>query len=449
MKGAVVFLSLLLLLSSNASADDFGGEAAQGSYAAGNSVENNPPVISHTPLPPQPRDERITIEATIVGDPAGVSVKLYYRQGGEIDFTDESMSGSGNAFRGTIPASEVRSRGVEYFIEATDGAETTRLPVAGNFSIPIEIGSQRKQTAQPHGSAQNAYRLISVPFELVDKSPGAVLEDDLGKYDDTKWRFSEPLNQAYTEFPNTSPLVPGKAFWLIVMEAGKVIDIDDGISNRTDAKYAVALRPQWNFIGNPFNFRIPAAKLSLKSSGQSPRLYFYDGTWSSPEFVQVNELEPFEGYALYNDSPTGDTLFVDPDLSSTGTLRPESHETLWSIRILAHSRQTRDVNNVATVVPEACRARDRRDHPEPPVIGEYVSVYFPHRDWAPPSPGYCTDARPEFGRGEIWEFEVITNIRDRVNLTFAGLEEVPEEFEIWIVDEALQLSQNRKVKICI
>ncbi len=407
-------------------------------------TDNNAPVITHTPLTSQPRRVPIQVDAKIVDDSNEVDATLQYRQGGEADFNSVIMISSNNdsLFQRTIPDTEVTSRGVEYFIiaEDSDGLRT-RSPVSGIFSIPIEIGNQRKQTAQPHGSAQNAYRLISVPFDLDDKSPGAVLEDDLGKYDDTKWRFSELLaNQTYKEFPNTSPMAPGKAFWLIVTEAGKIIDIDNGITNRTDAKYPVALHPQWNFIGNPFNFTIPVEKLRLKSSGRSPDLYFYDGTWSEPEFVQIKEMEPFEGYAVYSDSD--DTLFIDPDLSSGATPSQADHETLWSIRILAQSRQARDVNNVAAVVAAASRARDRMDHPEPPVVGEYVSVYFPHRDWATAGPSYCTDARPEFSRGEIWEFEVATNIRDKVNLTFEGVAQVPEEFEVWVMDEALQLSQN-------
>ncbi len=408
-------------------------------------TKNSAPVITHTPLSSQLRRVPIQVDAKIVDDSNALNATLHYRRGGEVDFNSVVMLSSNNdsLFQGTIPESEVISRGVEYYITATDGTLTTRLPVSGIFSIPIEIDNQYKQTAQPYGSAQNAYRLISVPFDLDDKSPGAVLEDDLGKYDDTKWRFSELLaNQTYAEFPNTSPMAPGKAFWLIVTEAGKLIDIDNGISNRTDAKYAVALHPQWNFIGNPFNFTIPVRNLSLKSSGQSPDLYFYDGTWNDPANAPVEEMQPFEGYAVYSDALSGDTLFIDPDLSSGATSSHENYEPLWSIRILAQSRQARDANNVAAVAAAASRARDRMDHPEPPVVGEYVSVYFPHRDWATIGPGYCTDARPEFSRGEIWEFEVATNIRDKVNLTFEGIAQVPDEFEVWVMDEALQLSQN-------
>jgi hypothetical protein len=116
--------------------------------------------------------------------------------------------------------------------------------------------------------------------------------------------------------------------------------------------------------------------------------------------------------------------------------------TFWSIRITAQCQQARDIDNLAAIVPGAEIGFDAWDRPEPPPVGEYVSVSFPHHDWAPPVPSYCIDARPEFSQGEIWEFEIATNIRDKVNLTFEGVAQVPPEFAVWLVDEALNISQN-------
>jgi hypothetical protein len=116
--------------------------------------------------------------------------------------------------------------------------------------------------------------------------------------------------------------------------------------------------------------------------------------------------------------------------------------TFWSIRITAQCQQARDIDNLAAIVPGAEIGFDAWDRPEPPPVGEYVSVSFPHRDWAPPVPSYCIDARPQFSQGEIWEFEVATNIRDKVNLTFDGVTQVPPEYAVWLVDEALNISQN-------
>jgi len=83
------------------------------------------------------------------------------------------------------------------------------------------------------------------------------------------------------------------------------------------------------------------------------------------------------------------------------------------------------------------------------VIGEYVSVYFPHPEWNKLAKIYCTDVRPttsdngpRTSNGELWPFEVKTNIRDKVNLTFEGVDEVPKELEVWLVDDALKITQN-------
>ena len=98
--------------------------------------------------------------------------------------------------------------------------------------------------------------------------------------------------------------------------------------------------------------------------------------------------------------------------------------------------------NFATVTPNAAIGWDEYDRPEAPVIGEFVSVYFPHPEWGKASTVYATDARPEPADGDIWEFEVRTNIRDEVKLHFDGILDVPEKFQVWLVDEALGLHQN-------
>jgi len=78
----------------------------------------------------------------------------------------------------------------------------------------------------------------------------------------------------------------------------------------------------------------------------------------------------------------------------------------------------------------------------PPLWANFVSVYFPHPQWGELSKNYCTDFRPEISDGEIWGFEVKTNIRDAVNLTFEGIKAVPSEYKVWLLDPMLQTSQN-------
>ena len=414
-------------------------------------IENQPPQISHSPLSLESADQEFIIAANITDDLGIASAELNYRRGGDNSFTELSMSESTGSFQAKIPASAVTSRGVEYYIKAEDLAGLlVREPSSGIHSVQIlksDLGEVR-DTAQPGGSEQTAYRLISVPLDVDNKSPSAVLEDDLGEYDITQWRFYEvPANQIKVQFPDTSPMSSGKGFWLIVRNQGKRISTGAGTSNPTGSDFAMSLHPQWNLIGNPFNFPIPVSNLSLSNS-QSVELRSYTGSWNDLVNNPVSTIQPFGGYALFNSSSTNTTLSVNPEISSgeTAVAKGPSAQMNWSLQIVAQSQAAVDRDNFLGLSSRASKSWDELDRPEPPVIGEFVSVYFPHPEWSELSENYCTDFRPEIAEGEIWEFEVMTNIRDVVNLSFEGVKTVPNDYQVWLVDPLLQTSQNLRRK---
>ena len=412
---------------------------------------NSPPVISHTPGDSlRDINTEIEISAAISDDRGIAEAILNYRRGGESEFIPQVMSRIGTVFLATIPGSVVSSQGVDYFISAQDSfGLSTRDPAQGVYSIRVSLlpPGVAKDTPQPTGTAQTAYRLFSVPLDLDDKDPAAVLEDDLDQYDKRIWRFFEFRgDEQVIEFPNTSEMIPGKAFWLIVAEERENIDTGPGRSNSTARPYAIPLDPGWNYVANPFNF--PTFALDSLKSGSIFSMYFYEGGWSMSMSPTGAMMLPFEGYAVFNsDSVSVDTMFVNPDnsLDSTsgqsGTNNPVA-EAAWSIQILGQSQQAKDNFNFASVAVGSSREWDEYDQPEPPVIGEYVSIYFPHGKWKRTTSRYSIDSRPEPEEGEIWEFDVRTNIRDKVNLTFESLEQVPEVFEIWVADEKLKTAQN-------
>ncbi len=410
---------------------------------------------------PQPLGQTITISVEITDNSGIADARLFFRQGGETNFAVVNLRGSAGLRQGTIPKKEVTSFGLEYYFEATDvDGQRARQPSDGVYPIRIDIPTPgiTNTNAQPTGSDQTAYRLVSVPLELKEKSAHSVLEDDLGPYKNSEWRFYERRSDGgYNEYPATSiEITPGKGYWLIVKEPGKRISTGAGVTIRTDTVFTISVHPGWNFIGNPFNFAIPVQNLRLTSTGKSPTFRAYKGIWNTNP---IEELQPFEGYAVANDSTFQDTLLINPEITDTtsallvgqasslqtkqtGSLRYE-----WSIRILAQCQQARDADNLAAIVAKASSTRDELDQPEPPVIGEYVSVYFPHREWSTLAKTYCIDARPEPTEGEVWDFEVKTNLRDKVNLSFEGIASVPSEFEVWLMDEALQITQNLRASV--
>ncbi len=419
-----------------------------------------PPSLTHSPPDSGDQNQEISINVDVTDESGILGVFLSFRRGGDAKFDTVQIAEAGGNIQASIPASKVTSRGVEYFIFARDvEGNIIRQPSSGFFSVQVrvggegevKVGAQGSPVPQPAGTEQTAYRLISVPLNLDNKSPDAVLVDDLGRYNKRKWRFFEyTAEQVNVEFPdNPSAMLPGKAFWLIVREENKVIDTGPGITNITSTPFQIPLHPGWNMIGNPFNFPIPLSNLS-RTSEQSVELRFFgegpDGNvnWNDPINDPVTRINPFEGYAIFNPGPNFDALIINPDLSSSTSPLPKSpaEQLNWAIQIIARCQKARDADNYAGVALDARNGRDVWDRPEPPVIGEYVSLYFPHPEWNLLSKTFSTDFRSEPVDGDVWEFEVTTNIRDQVQLTFQGINSVPNKWLVWLVDESLQIGKN-------
>ncbi len=422
------------------------------------SIFNQPPKIDSVSAPSQIEEALdITIDATVKDDRGLASVFLNYRQGGETAFEPTLMSLSGSLFRGVIPGGAVASRGVEYFIKAMDSdGDMTRHPPSGIHSVQVIISEPGivKESPQPNGIQSGDYRLISVPLLLKNPGPKDVLEDDLGPYlgSDGKheWRFfalrEDQNNVELTDPAFSFAMAPGKAFWLAVREKDKVIDTGQGETIPSDEPFVISLHPKWNFVATPFNFPILVKNVSLKSGRTFKIRKFTGPDWNDPMSSDtVKAVQPFLGYAVHNDSSGIDLLFINPDhTASSGVAFKNQSEgdITWSIHILAQCRNAHYRDNYAIASPRANPGKDTIDQPEPPVIGDYVSVYSPYPQQGQRSGAFCIDARPAPVAGEIWEFEVKTNMRDKVRLTFEKLETVPAGFEIWLVDEALQISQN-------
>jgi hypothetical protein len=408
---------------------------------------NRAPEIVHAPLLPQPEKQDIAIQATITDDSGTPNATLHYRAGGETVFTPVTMTNTGSAYRGVIPGSAVGSRGIEYFISATDGSLTTRAPLASNFLILVQVAALAKASAQPSGSAATAYRLISVPLQLDNPSANAALEDDLGAYDDTKWRLyglnpdsSQDLTrkQPYRELRTGGMLSSGKSLFLIVADAGKTITIGAAKSLPIDREFQINLQKGHNFIANPFNFDLPKNKLRLQSGG-AVDLQTYAGNW----IVENTRLSPWEGYYLPVNN--ADVLVVNPNLSSSaapiGPAKTAASE--WKIRILAHCGEAADTYNFAGVSSASADGWDDHDLVEAPPIGEYVSLYFSHAEWRKVFERYREDIRSTITPNHQWRFMVESNIPNAtVNLRFEGWREIDPALAVVLVDETLKYKQN-------
>ena len=424
------------------------------------------PSISTPSLPVQGNISEATPFSLVaeIDDNSGVeSAMIHFRLGGEQQFFTAEMTGSpsaSNTFEYTFPQAVINKQGLEYFITAQDvfGLES-RYPESNIVSIPVSLpNGVTRDAIQPFGNSQTAYRLVSFPIDVDQDKRNALraMENVLGEYNIAQWRFFALTNeQTFVELNEARDLEiePGSAYLMIVRENRPALSTPAGRTLRTDQLFQMTLHPGWNLIGNPFNFDVPMSNLRLES-GRVVDLRTYQSdaeNQQSPQWRTVSAQEsivPFEGYAIFNDGTQNDVLIIEPNLTQETIESPaskastEQDSLLWSIQILASSQEARDTDNWIALSNSAQEGKDSFDRAEPPSVGEFVSVYFSRPEWESTINRFQSDIRPEFEEGGVWEFEVATNINDVVDLQFAGLESVPEEYELWLVDEFLNVSHN-------
>ncbi|MFQ5639744.1 MAG: FG-GAP-like repeat-containing protein [bacterium] len=396
----------------------------------------------------------IEVSATVTDNGTVQEVGLFYRAGGEGVFQTTSMAEVDGSYQGTIPASVVGSRGVEFKIEVTD--ESNNLGASELQAVRVRVPDNQLSKIHQGGSAAQSYRLISIPLETDDPSVAATLLDDLGAADSLQWRLWDIDPQRkdsifpYREFPAVSSMAAGKAKFLITRETVSLTS-EAGVTVNTVQPFQIALTPGWNMIASPFNFDIPIANVQPESL--RVHLNTYNGSWSS--FPTL--LGPWQGYMIKVNEPG--TLTINPTQPAANPLNviakaghhrqseiPNPKSAIaakWFIQIEAESGLAVDRDNIAGVIRDAAPEWDRYERFEPPPIGEFVMVSFPHGNWEKYPDIHTTDFHPPAAEGHIWDFTVSTNIPDKpVELTFAHLELVRPEFAIKLIDLSLNLTQD-------
>jgi hypothetical protein len=193
--------------------------------------------------------------------------------------------------------------------------------------------------------------------------------------------------------------------------------------------------------------------------------------WAGDKYeYDVESFDAWTGYWVKNMTDSAVVLRIPPtetvDPAETleappysPTARKQESSGEWFMAITASSVCAKDPYNYVGVKTEAANHWDRHDRSEPPMgPGKSVSLYFPHPAWEKHPGNYTVDIRGEFQKldvdaspfslppdlqGQMWPFDVAKNFSagsagDEVVLTFAGVEQVPDECMIILVDRTLE-----------
>ena len=418
--------------------------------------DNSEPVITIDPTPIVPRKgEDLEITATIADDNIS-SNTLFFRQGGDLTFSDStSMASIGNnLYRATVPAVvgnfAIDERGFEFYIKSVDHSPDSNTSLSDTIHRPVSLDSSTHAILSSQPGTTEIYQMISIHYNLTDKNINTVLGDDLGAYDSTQWRVWHWLSdsEGYGELTKNDigEFTRGKSFWIASVKNGFT---SEGGQSYEAQDYVLDLQSGWNQIALPFAFPVRYEDIiasSLDTMGIS-QFWHYVHVQDYQDYQVVDMLEPQDGYFIKNMNQVSASLIIPAiaaDRLQGSLARNLNHGVEWQIRLEARIENAIDSYNLVGASEVATTEWDRFDQPEPPsVIGKYVTLYFPHEDWLLYPDNYATDFRPTITNGQVWDFTVQTNEENlTTEIVFEGIESVPDEFEVYILDEKLKISQD-------
>ncbi|KAA3610333.1 MAG: T9SS C-terminal target domain-containing protein [Calditrichaeota bacterium] len=381
----------------------------------------------------------VTIE---VIDNTGVDyVSLFYKQGGETNFTEVDMSlFSGNVYQGAVPSFAVSERGVEMYVESGDNHDNYRISETVGITVALPQGLENPVTP-PAGSDVFDYRLFSIPLDLDDKSPTKFITNnpDLGSYDTERFRWFgyDRTSQEIREYPDVGNITPDQGYFIIMADDYAV---NSGTGSTIDASedYEISVPKGWSLIGNPFNFRVPFDSLYTWPQVDY-KLWTFTGDW------ELNEsgLEPWRGYALW--VADGTNFYIAPGADKLGKpatvySTKNNSDDNWLIRIKATNGKSSSAFNFAGQLKNASDELDSFDLSAPPRLQKQVYISFKNER----EEHKVTDIREINQEGHTWQFTCYTNPAEEVlTLEFSGLTNLADK-DIFLFDHKTALSFNLK-----
>ncbi|MBI5214487.1 MAG: T9SS type A sorting domain-containing protein [Ignavibacteriae bacterium] len=227
----------------------------------------------------------------------------------------------------------------------------------------------------------------------------------------------------------------GRAFWMLNKRDWNFSGTLNSMPMNNDA-VEIPLHPGWNMITSPYPFAVTWATIKSANS-VNESLWGFKGS-----FTASSSLEPYYGFYFFN--ATNLSSLKIPYGSSLGkTIADEvESECDWQVSIGLQTK-TYTENVVAFgVVQTSSNGLDRYDVRRPRAVGETPSVIFSRKEWDDLYSSFATDFKPEIQDSQRWRFEVLHTNKQSVKLSFDGIATIPEEFDVYLIDEERGVKQN-------
>ena len=356
-------------------------------------------------------------------------------------WTITELSSDDSSYEAIVDSSVFDEIGIEFefVVENTDGG-TINLP--GFTYNQLDDGMDFENLV--FGEQQSNYNLFSVPLALNNDQIAGVFEE-LGPYDNTKWRLFQYENGNLTEYTEgLNTIGRGKGYWLIIKDQ---VSLNTGSGTTElidDEPFKLELNQGWNAIGNPYGFIISwldILEYNGITSGFDLDILIYEGGSS---YQRSGVLRPFQGAFAFVESDITLAVPMEKNIVIQGGRRGAPHhvndENNWEIALNLSTANLRDYLGGLGMKQDADVSKDVYDRVRAPRFIEYLDVNFPKPEYF--APEFSKDIVPTSDQ-YIWEFTVETNSADpEIKLEWSGVTVGDYDKELWLYNKDREVIVN-------
>jgi hypothetical protein len=311
---------------------------------------------------------------------------------------------------------------------------TWSFSVAYPATIPVSHTRSFPSYNAPTDYKANEYRLIGLPGTSITPL-SAFVPGTQG----TDWQvyWDNGAAASYFQVYGNAPVFTfsaGKAYWLIRKNAWAVNATVDTAPLDSSGSVVIPLHSGWNTITNPFWLSIKWSDVqSVNGVAARSPLWAFNG---EAGFEQSANLETYIGYYFFNIDgvaslriPYGATSGVLKQADSTGS------ET-WQVGITLMAGEYSDRSTWFGVDADALDGLDIHDYRKPRAMGDMPGTWFRRPDMDQTYEVFATDIRPPVKTLARWNVDVRTIGRDPVTLAAEGVDRIPQEMDVYLIDPA-------------
>lgn len=214
--------------------------------------------------------------------------------------------------------------------------------------------------------------------------------------------------------------------------------IDDSLSTRllnSNDEISIPLHNGWNIITNPFPASVSWNHVQLVNDVKYELNHYHSG-WNAPTEI----MEPYKGY-LINNTNNLTALNIPFPLTNLILNAPKINAT-WIVKVDLLGKNIHESILRMGIISDALENYDDREAHKPRIFSDLPGIWFHKPEWDASYPEFSTDFRPVLHEINTWKLKINVPLSEKVELSFSGIDDISEDFEVYLIDKNSKRSQN-------